>query len=87
MWRVFEWIKRRGGVEAMEVAAQKKSKLLYNFIDSSNGFYTSTVKPACRSQMNVPFRIGGNGNGDEALESSFLKGAVANGMIQLKGHR
>ncbi|XP_034248285.1 probable phosphoserine aminotransferase [Thrips palmi] len=87
MWRVFEWIKRRGGVEAMEVAAKKKSSLLYNFIDSSNGFYTSTVKPACRSHMNVPFRVGGNGNGDDALESAFLKGAVANGMIQLKGHR
>lgn len=87
MWRVFEWIKRRGGVEAMEVAAQKKSKLLYNFIDSSNGFYSSTVKPSSRSHMNVPFRVGGNGAGNEALESSFLKGAVANGMIQLKGHR
>ncbi|KAJ1527694.1 hypothetical protein ONE63_007653 [Megalurothrips usitatus] len=87
MWRVFEWIKRKGGVEAMENAAQKKSKLLYDFIDSSNGFYTSTVKPAFRSRMNVPFRIGGNGAGDESLEAAFLKGAVASGMIQLKGHR
>ncbi|XP_052125583.1 probable phosphoserine aminotransferase [Frankliniella occidentalis] len=87
MSRVFEWIKRKGGVSAMESAAQKKSKLLYDFIDSSNGFYTSTVKPAYRSHMNAPFRIGGNGAGDETLEAAFLKGAAANGMIQLKGHR
>lgn len=71
----------------MESTAGRKSKLLYDFIDSSKGFYTSTVKPAYRSRMNVPFRIGGNGAGDEALEAAFLKGAVANKMIQLKGHR
>ena len=71
----------------MEKAAFNKSKLIYDHIDSSNGFYTSTVKPAYRSRMNAPFRIGGNGLGDEALEGAFLKGAIANGMIQLKGHR
>lgn len=71
----------------MEKAAFEKSKLVYDLIDSSNEFYTSTVKPAFRSRMNAPFRIGGNGSGDEALEAAFLKGAVANGMIQLKGHR
>lgn len=86
-WRVFEWIKRNGGVEGMEKNAETKSKLVYDVINHSNGFYTSTVKQGFRSRMNVPFRIGGLGSGDEALEAAFLKGAVNRGMIQLKGHR
>ena len=32
--------------------------------------------------MNVPFKLK-----DEALDSAFLKGAEARGMVQLKGHR
>ena len=32
--------------------------------------------------MNVPFRLA-----DESLDDAFLKGALARGMVQLKGHR
>lgn len=44
------------------------------------------VDEACRSRMNVPFRVG-KADGDEALEKKFLEGASQRGMISLKGHR
>lgn len=57
-------------------------------IDSSNGFYWCPVDPACRSVMNIPFRIRDlDGKNDEALENLFVKQAEERKMIQLKGHR
>lgn len=44
------------------------------------------VDEACRSRMNIPFRVGKNG-GDEGLEKKFLEGAAKLGMISLRGHR
>lgn len=44
------------------------------------------VDEACRSRMNVPFRVGKK-EGDGALEKEFLDGASKRGMISLKGHR
>lgn len=82
--RVFQWLKRNGGIDGMNKLAMKKSQLIYATIDSSNGFYTCPVDVECRSRMNLPFRISG---GDEALEKEFLQKAEKLGMIQLKGHR
>uniref|UniRef100_A0A1L8DZL1 Phosphoserine aminotransferase n=1 Tax=Nyssomyia neivai TaxID=330878 RepID=A0A1L8DZL1_9DIPT len=84
MGRVFEWIKRRGGVDAMYDASIKKSQMIYNEITRSAGFYSCPVQEDSRSRMNVPFRIA---QGDDALEKAFLKGAEARKMVQLKGHR
>lgn len=44
------------------------------------------VDVACRSRMNLPFRVGKK-EGDDALEKKFLDGASKRGMISLKGHR
>jgi phosphoserine aminotransferase len=55
--------------------------LLYDFLDAS-AFFSNPVAHADRSLMNVPFKLR-----DESLDDAFLKGAVARGMIQLKGHR
>ncbi|XP_070505648.1 probable phosphoserine aminotransferase [Chironomus tepperi] len=84
MNRVFEWLKRNDGVEGMSKLAQKKSQLIYDTINKSNGFYTCPVDEQYRSRMNLPFRICG---GDEALEKEFLQKAEKIGMVQLKGHR
>lgn len=81
--KVFEWIARNGGVEGMRDLARKKSKLIYDVIEESNGFYVCPVKEAFRSRMNIPFRI----KNDEKLENEFVAGAIALGMLQLKGHR
>ncbi|KAF2879669.1 hypothetical protein ILUMI_26507 [Ignelater luminosus] len=86
MERVFQWIKRNGGIPAMEQQAIAKSELLYNTIADSNGFYSCPIDENCRSKMNVPFRVGGP-NGNEQLEEVFLQEAEKLRMYQLKGHR
>ncbi len=78
---VFQWIKRNGGVAAMEQKNIEKAKLLYDYLDTTD-FYRNPVAKADRSRMNVPFTLK-----DAALDDEFLKGAKARGMIQLKGHR
>ena len=78
---VFNWIKQRGGLVAMESHNRKKAALLYDFLDATS-FYSSPVQRADRSLMNVPFKLK-----DEALDAAFLKGAEARHMLQLKGHR
>ena len=59
-----------------------KAKTLYDVLDRSAGFYHGHAAPACRSDMNVTFRLQ-----NEALEKEFVKGATARGLIDLKGHR
>lgn len=83
---VFDWIEENGGVQEMDNRSLTKSKLVYDMIESSNGFYVSPVSTHARSRMNIPFRIG-NAKGDEDLEKEFLKKAEALRMVQLKGHR
>ncbi|EDV90749.1 probable phosphoserine aminotransferase [Drosophila grimshawi] len=86
MGLVFKWVKRNGGVAGMEERSKTKSKLIYDIIDRSNGFYYCPVQSQVRSHMNVPFRIG-SAAGSEQLEKEFLAKAETEGMIQLKGHR
>ena len=78
---VFKWLKQQGGLAAMEKQNIAKSRLLYDFIDSSK-FFTNPVAKEDRSRMNVPFTLA-----NPALDEEFLKGAKQRGMVQLKGHR
>ncbi|MDS1141969.1 3-phosphoserine/phosphohydroxythreonine transaminase [Pusillimonas sp. SM2304] len=78
---VFKWLKRQGGVAAIEAANQAKAQALYAYLDGS-GFYANRVHPASRSRMNVPFFLC-----DESLNSEFLSQAEAAGLMQLKGHK
>jgi len=78
---VFQWIKRQGGVAAMEQRAIQRASMLYDTIDRSSLYY-NTVHPSCRSRMNVPFFLR---NTD--LNERFLAGANARGLLQLKGHK
>lgn len=78
---VFEWLKEQGGVEAMEARNRAKKDRLYGFIDAS-AFYSNPISTSARSWMNVPFRLG-----DERLDKTFLAGADARGLLNLKGHR
>ena len=79
---VFQWLKKNGGIAAMEQNNIAKANLLYDAIDASNGFYNCPVNKADRSRMNVPFTLK-----DAALDGDFLKQADARGLLQLKGHR
>ncbi|KWZ34648.1 3-phosphoserine/phosphohydroxythreonine transaminase [Burkholderia anthina] len=78
---VFQWLKRQGGLEAIEARNTEKAKLLYDMIDASS-FYLNKVEPAARSRMNVPFFLA-----DESRNEDFLAGAKARGLLQLKGHK
>ena len=78
---VFQWLKRQGGIAAMELRNQAKAALLYGAIDSSQ-LYLNKVAPDCRSRMNVPFFLR-----DESLNEAFLTGARDHGLLQLKGHK
>lgn len=61
------------GLKYYEDLAAQKSKLLYDYIDNSDGYYTNPVDPKYRSRVNIPFRV----KSDEALETKFLKEAEA----------
>ena len=78
---IFQWLKRQGGVAAIEARNIAKAKLLYDAIDAS-GFYVNKVHPNCRSRMNVPFFLH-----NESHNDAFLTGAKAAGLLQLKGHK
>lgn len=79
---VFQWLKKNGGIAAMEQTNIAKAELLYGAIDSSNGFYVCPVALDNRSRMNVPFTLK-----DATLDGAFVKQAEARGLLQLKGHR
>ena len=78
---VFEWLLKQGGVAAIELKNIAKAELLYRYIDSTD-FYSNNVAINNRSRMNIPFFLR-----DESLNSAFLSGAEAIGLLQLKGHR
>jgi phosphoserine aminotransferase len=78
---VLTWLKKLGGLTAIERINITKANLLYELLDSSD-FYHCPVAKHDRSRMNVPFKLK-----DSALDGEFLKQADLHGLIQLKGHR
>jgi phosphoserine aminotransferase len=78
---VFKWLKRQGGLDAIERRNVAKANLLYEYLGDST-LFRSPVRAADRSRMNVPFTLR-----DPALDAKFLAGAEERGMVQLKGHR
>ncbi len=79
--KVFKWLKKMGGLDAMKEINEKKAKILYDFLDNSK-LFKGTVEPASRSLMNVPFVTG-----DKDLDAKFVKEATEAGFLNLKGHR
>jgi phosphoserine aminotransferase len=78
---VFQWLKKQGGLRAIEQHNRAKAAVLYDYLDSTD-FYASPIAKPDRSLMNVPFKLR-----DASLDGAFLKGAEERGMMQLKGHR
>ena len=79
--KVFKWLLKNGGLEAMKEKNEKKANLFYDYLDSQD-FYKGTVVKEDRSLMNIPFVIG-----DKEMEEKFVKEAKAAGFENLKGHR
>jgi phosphoserine aminotransferase len=78
---VQEWIKKQGGIKAVEALNKEKAALLYDYLDNSKMF-KAPVEKNSRSLMNIPFVIG-----DEAKEKQFVAEAAKEGMVNLAGHR
>ena len=78
---VFDWIKKNGGVAAMQKVNEAKAAMVYDFLDNSKMF-KGTVVPQFRSLMNIPFT-----SPSEDMDKKFVKEATAAGLVNLKGHR
>ena len=82
MNKVLTKMKADGGLDAAVKRNSEKAALLYNTIDSSNGFYHNPIEKAVRSHMNVVFTMA-----NEDLEKKFISEAKEKKMFGLKGHR
>ena len=77
------WIKKNGGVEAMDKRAKERAEILYGEIDR-NKLFRGTVNEEDRSVMNICFVM----NDEYAeLEKPFFEFATSKGMVGIKGHR
>ncbi len=77
------YLKKNGGVEAIEKKNIAKANLLYDAIDNSKMF-VGTAQKESRSRMNICFVMK---DGYKPLEDEFLKFATSKGMVGVKGHR
>ena len=77
------WIKKSGGLKAMQRKNKAKALLLYDEIDR-NPLFRGTVAEEDRSYMNICFVMNEK---YAALEKEFGQLCEANGMVGLKGHR
>jgi phosphoserine aminotransferase len=75
------WLKRLGGIPAIEKINEKKANLIYDTLDELPVFRPKVDKED-RSKTNAVFLI------DNAeLEKQFLDECKENGMVGIKGHR
>ncbi|HLJ10585.1 MAG TPA: 3-phosphoserine/phosphohydroxythreonine transaminase [Planctomycetaceae bacterium] len=81
MGLVLKWIKKQGGLAAIERINREKAGKLYRCLDGSRRF-RATAEPGSRSLMNVTFVTG-----DAALDDKFIAAAKSAGLEGLKGHR
>ena len=77
-----QWVIAQGGVQEMERRSMEKSAMVYDLIDSSEGFYGTPISDtSIRSRMNVPFDVAG---GDEKATRDFLVQGWERGIVGLR---
>jgi phosphoserine aminotransferase len=76
-----KWVKKMGGVSAMQTRNEEKGKVLYAEIDRNTMFQGTTAKED-RSLMNPTFVMT-----KPELEKEFLKFTEENNIVGIKGHR
>jgi phosphoserine aminotransferase len=79
---VCDWLRDQGGVVGIADVNRAKAALLYDAIDSSDGFYSGHAERDSRSLMNVTFRLP-----SEDLDNRFCEEASEHGLVALRGHR
>ncbi|HYO33308.1 MAG TPA: 3-phosphoserine/phosphohydroxythreonine transaminase [Nocardioidaceae bacterium] len=80
--KMLRWIEDRGGLAGMAERAARRSGLVYEVLDTSDGFYTGPAEADARSRTNVVFRLA-----SPELDDRFLADARDAGLVNLKGHR
>jgi len=75
------WVKKQGGVAALEKLNNTKAALFYNTLDSLP-LFKGVVAKEDRSNMNATFVMS-----DTTLEKEFLDLSKQEGMVGIKGHR
>ncbi|MCQ2792055.1 MAG: 3-phosphoserine/phosphohydroxythreonine transaminase [Bacilli bacterium] len=78
--KTLKWIKKQGGIEAIQKKNIEKAKLLYDYLDNSK--YVKVADVNSRSMMNVTFNCG-----NEELDKKFIEEASKQGISFIKGHR
>ena len=79
--KVFKYLLKTGGLEAMAKRNEDKAKVMYDFLDSSRMF-KGTVEKKDRSLMNIPFVTG-----DKDKDAAVVAATKAAGFDNLKGHK
>ncbi len=79
--KVFKYLLKNGGLEAMAKRNEEKAKVMYDFLDSSKMF-RGTVEKKDRSLMNIPFVTG-----DKDKDAAVVAATKAAGFDNLKGHK
>ncbi|MBR3179270.1 MAG: 3-phosphoserine/phosphohydroxythreonine transaminase [Clostridia bacterium] len=79
--KVFKYLLKYGGLEAMAKRNEEKAKVMYDFLDSSKMFH-GTVDKKDRSLMNIPFVTG-----DKEKDAAVVAATKAAGFDNLKGHK
>jgi phosphoserine aminotransferase len=83
MNETLKWVKKMGGVAAMDKRSDEKANLLYSEIDS-NPLFKGVAEKDSRSRMNVTFVMN---DGYENLADEFLALAKERSIVGIKGHR
>lgn len=66
VWCIFltalnaSYMNQIGGIEYYDRMAEAKSRMVYDLLDKSNGYYVNRTDKKFRSRMNINFRIEGN---------------------------
>ena len=79
---VLEWVKKQGGLEAVENVNIAKKDRIYQVMNANPDYFRGTVEPDSRSWMNITMRLP-----TEELEKKLIAEAKAAGFVGLKGHR
>eukprot|EP00357_Protocruzia_adherens_P027610 CAMPEP_0114996628 /NCGR_PEP_ID=MMETSP0216-20121206/14431_1 /TAXON_ID=223996 /ORGANISM="Protocruzia adherens, Strain Boccale" /LENGTH=364 /DNA_ID=CAMNT_0002360883 /DNA_START=127 /DNA_END=1221 /DNA_ORIENTATION=+ len=69
-----------GGLKAADEKAKRRSGMLYDIIDTSEGFYSGHAEKWCRSRLNVVFKLP-----SAELDQKFIADAEEAGLIDIKG--
>ncbi len=79
---VLEWVKKQGGLAAVEKVNDAKQKVIYGLIDEHPAYFKGTVQKDSRSWANITLRLP-----SEDLEKKLIAEAKQKGFVGIKGHR